>query len=178
MRDGKNSTKKNARRCCTRCNYLPIESLKTTVRTCTYNPSHLFWRQRSFRRAIASTVNRPRRSSGVRLAYTDPSGERQRAPSTPQQWGPPSLHRPFRRAIARLRSHRVFRRGNIPFPQTKTKKEGDLNSPLEDYKNSHGATAPRCQYCMMYLTEGKQKMGNIHVGKKKKRARRVEEIVY
>ena len=42
----------------------------------------------------------PRRSSGVRLAYTDPSGERQRAPSTPQQWGPPSLHRSFRRATA------------------------------------------------------------------------------
>ena len=30
---------------------------------------------------------RPRRSSGVRLAYTDPSGERQRAPSTPR-WDP------------------------------------------------------------------------------------------
>ena len=43
---------------------------------------------------------RPRRSSGVRLAYTDPSGERQRGPSTPQQWGPPSLHRSFRRAAA------------------------------------------------------------------------------
>ena len=43
---------------------------------------------------------RPRRSSGVRLAYTDPSGERQGAPSTPQQWGPPSLHRSFRRATA------------------------------------------------------------------------------
>ena len=42
----------------------------------------------------------PRRSRGVRLAYTDPSGERQRAPSTPQQWGPPSLHRSFRRATA------------------------------------------------------------------------------
>ena len=33
---------------------------------------------------------RPRRSSGVRLAYTDPSGERQRAPSTPR-WGPSTL---------------------------------------------------------------------------------------
>ena len=42
---------------------------------------------------------RPRRSSGVRLAYTDPSGERQRAPST-LRWGPPSLQRSFRRAIA------------------------------------------------------------------------------
>ena len=41
---------------------------------------------------------RPRRSSGVPLAYTDPSDERQQAPSTPQQWGPPSLH------------HRCFRR--------------------------------------------------------------------
>ena len=40
-------------------------------------------------------------SSRVPLAYTDPSGERQQAPSTPQQWGPPSLHhRPFRRATA------------------------------------------------------------------------------
>ena len=35
---------------------------------------------------------RPRRSSGVRLAYSDPSGERLRDPSTPQQWSPPSLH--------------------------------------------------------------------------------------
>ena len=42
---------------------------------------------------------RPRRSSGVRLAYTDPSDERQRAPSTPR-WGPSSLQRSFRRAIA------------------------------------------------------------------------------
>ena len=42
---------------------------------------------------------RPRRSSGVRLAYTDLSGERQRAPSTPR-WGPSSLQRSFRRAIA------------------------------------------------------------------------------
>ena len=41
---------------------------------------------------------RPRRSDGVRLAYTDPSGERQRAPSTPR-WGPSSLQRSFRRAI-------------------------------------------------------------------------------
>ena len=44
---------------------------------------------------------RPRRSSiGVRLAYTDPSDERQRAPSTPQQWGQPSLYRSFRRAAS------------------------------------------------------------------------------
>ena len=42
---------------------------------------------------------RPRRSSGVRLAYTNPSGKRQRAPSTPR-WGPFSLQRSFRRAIA------------------------------------------------------------------------------
>ena len=108
---------------------------------CTYSPSHLFWRQRSFRRAIASSVHaaavgppslhisfrratastihaavgsvwhteilpasdselRLRRSTGVRLAYSDPSGERQRAPFTPQQWGPPGLHRSFRRATA------------------------------------------------------------------------------
>ena len=43
--------------------------------------------------------HRPRRG-GVRLAYRDPSGERQRAPSTPQQWSLPSLHRSFRRATA------------------------------------------------------------------------------
>ena len=75
--------------------------------------------QISFRRAIASSVHaatvgsaqptqilpasdsehRPRRSSGVRLAYTVPSGERQRAPSTPR-WRPSSLQRSFRRAIA------------------------------------------------------------------------------
>ena len=75
--------------------------------------------QRSFRRAIASSVHaaavgsalptqilpasdseyRPRRSSGVRLAYIDISVERQRAPSTPR-WGPFSLQRSFRRAIA------------------------------------------------------------------------------
>ena len=42
---------------------------------------------------------RPRRSSGVRLAYTDPSSERERAPSTPR-WGPSSLQIFFRRAIA------------------------------------------------------------------------------
>ena len=108
---------KNVRRC-TRCNYWPIKSLKTTA--CTHSPSHRFWRQRSFRRAIASSVHaaavgsawptqilpasdselRSRRSSGVRLAYTDFSGDRQRAPSTPQQWGPPRLHRSFRRATA------------------------------------------------------------------------------
>ena len=52
--------------------------------------------QRSFRRAIASSVH----SSGVRPAYTDPTCERQRAPSTPQQWGRPSLHGFFRRATA------------------------------------------------------------------------------
>ena len=37
--------------------------------------------------------------SGIRPAYTDTSGGRQRAPSTPR-WGPPSLHRSFRRATA------------------------------------------------------------------------------
>ena len=43
---------------------------------------------------------RPRRSSGARLAYTDPSGERQQAPSTPR-WGESiSLQRSLRRAIA------------------------------------------------------------------------------
>ena len=40
---------------------------------------------------LASDIElRPRRSGGVRLAYTDPSGERQQAPSTPR-WGPSSL---------------------------------------------------------------------------------------
>ena len=47
----------------------------------------------------SDSVLRPRRSSGVRLAYTDLSGERQRAPSMPR-WGPSSLQRSFRRAIA------------------------------------------------------------------------------
>ena len=81
-----------------------------------WGPSSL---QRSFRRALASSVHAavvgstwptqilpasnsehlPRRSSGVRQAFTDPSGERQRAPSTPR-WGPSSLQRSFRRAIA------------------------------------------------------------------------------
>ena len=43
---------------------------------------------------------RPRRSSGVRLAYIDPpSGERQRAPSTPR-WGPSTLQEILRREIA------------------------------------------------------------------------------
>ena len=42
---------------------------------------------------------RPRHSSGVCLTYTDHYGERQRAPSTPR-WGPSSLQRSFRRAIA------------------------------------------------------------------------------
>ena len=48
----------------------------------------------------SESVLRSRRSNGVRLAYTDPFGERQRAPSTPQQLGLPSLHRSFRRATA------------------------------------------------------------------------------
>ena len=48
---------------------------------------------------------RPRRSSGVRLAYTDPSGERQRAPSTPR-WGPSSLHRSFPVSDSELRPRR------------------------------------------------------------------------
>ena len=42
---------------------------------------------------------RSRRSSGVRLTYTDPSGERQRAPST-SRWGSSCLHGSFRRASA------------------------------------------------------------------------------
>ena len=52
--------------------------------------------QRSFRRAIASSVH----SSGVRPAYTDPTCVQQRAPSTPQQWSRPSLHGFFQRATA------------------------------------------------------------------------------
>ena len=83
--------------------------------TSRWDPSSL---QRSFRQAIASSVHaatvgsayptqilpasdsehRPRRSSGVRLAYIHPSGGRQRAPSS-LRWGPSSLHRSFRRAI-------------------------------------------------------------------------------
>ena len=49
--------------------------------------------------AASASEHRPRRSSGVRLAHTDPSGERQRAPFTPR-CGYPNLHRSFRRAIA------------------------------------------------------------------------------
>ena len=37
---------------------------------------------RSFRREIASSELRPRRSSGVCLAYTSPSGQRQRPPGS------------------------------------------------------------------------------------------------
>ena len=71
----------------------PIISLKTAVRTV---PIYSGARDSSGERY---SERRPRRSSGVRLlAYTDPSGERQRAPSTSQQWDPPSLHRSFRRA--------------------------------------------------------------------------------
>ena len=51
--------------------------------------------------ASDSELRLRRSSSGVRLACRDPSGERQRARSTPQQWGPPSLHRSFRRTTAR-----------------------------------------------------------------------------
>ena len=50
--DRKNSTQKNVRR--PRCNYWPMNWLKTIVRR-TYSSSHLFWRQRS--RAIASSVH-------------------------------------------------------------------------------------------------------------------------
>ena len=39
----------------------------------------------------SDSERRPRRSSGVHVAYKDPSGERQRTPSTPR-WGPTSLH--------------------------------------------------------------------------------------
>ena len=55
-----------------RCNYWPIISMKSTVRTVL----------------------------PIYFGARDPSGERQRAPSTPQQWGPPSLHRSFRRVTA------------------------------------------------------------------------------
>ena len=48
---------------------------------------------------IDSELRPRRRSSGVHLAYTDPSGERQRAPSAPR-WGPSGLQGSFRRAIA------------------------------------------------------------------------------
>ena len=85
-------------------------ALASTVHAAAVGPPSL---HRSFRRATASTVHavvgsvdaasasehRPRRSIGVRLACTDPSGERQRAPSTPR-WDPSSLQRFFRRAIA------------------------------------------------------------------------------
>ena len=72
MVDGKNSTQEIVRRRRPRRVYWPIIFLETTVRTIL--PIY----------------------SGAR----DPSGERQRAASTPQQWGPPSLHKSFRRAIA------------------------------------------------------------------------------
>ena len=61
-----------------------------------------FWRLELLIDAVSASEHRPRRSSGVRIAYTNPSGERHRAPSTPQQWGLPSLHRSFRRAIASI----------------------------------------------------------------------------
>ena len=55
--DGKKSTQKNVRRRC----LFSLEVLPAS-----------------------DSELRPRRRSGVRLAYTDPSGERQRAPSTPR----------------------------------------------------------------------------------------------
>ena len=72
-----------------RCNYWPIISLNTTVRTVLPFPSIL---APEILPASDSEL-RPRHSSGVHLAYTDHSGERQRAPFALQQWGPPSLHR-------------------------------------------------------------------------------------
>ena len=89
----KRSTQKNVRRRRPRrCNYWPIIYMQTTVQSF---PSIL---AREILSASDSELRR-RRSSGVRLAYTDPSGERQRAPSTPR-WGPSSLQRSFRRPIA------------------------------------------------------------------------------
>ena len=75
---GKNNTQKNVRR---------------TQKTCAVR------KKRAPILPASDSELSPRRSSGVRLAYTDPSGERQQAPSMPR-WGPSSLQRSFRRAIA------------------------------------------------------------------------------
>ena len=80
--------------------------------------------KKSMQKNVRRTKKIVRRSSGVRLAYTDPFGERQRAPSTPG-WSPSSLQRFFRRAIASSVHTRVFRRANNYFSKT-TKKTGGL----------------------------------------------------
>ena len=95
LNDGDKKKKYVRRRRPRRCNYWPIISLKTTVHVQSF-PSIL---APEILPASDSEL-RPRRSSRVRLAYTDPSGERQRAPSTLQQWGPPSLRRSFWGATA------------------------------------------------------------------------------
>ena len=128
---------------------------------------------------------RPRRSSGVHLAYTDPSGERQRAPSTPR-WGPFSLQRSFRRAISssahtcfQEREHSFFKTKKIKVGGIELTSRGLLNVPTGPLRHGastmlhhtldclHWATAPRCQYYMLqrtfeflYLTEGKEKQKN------------------
>ena len=130
---------------------------------------------RSLRRATAGTVHaavgfvylteilsaseselRPRcSSSGVRLAYTDPSGERQRAPSTPR-WGPSSLQGSVRRAKARS-VHTCYQEGENSFFKNK-KKQGDLNSlrsllqnvPTEPLR--HGASTTCCNALLNFCT--------------------------
>ena len=63
--------------------------------------------------AASASEHRPRHSRGVLLACTDPSGERQRAPSTPR-WGPSSLQRSFRRAIASSRKNDLGSASSLP----------------------------------------------------------------
>ena len=94
--DGKHSTQKNVRCRRTRCNHWPIKFLKTSLRTFLLFPC---WRLDLLIDAVSASEYRPRRSSGVSLAYTDPSGEWQQAPSMPR-WGPSSLQKSFRQAIA------------------------------------------------------------------------------
>ena len=98
---------------------------------------------------------RPRRSSGFHLAYTtNPSGKRQRAPSTPR-WGPSSLQRSFRRAIASsvhvFLGERIFFE-KIIYVYIYIYKQGDLNSLRTIIIHPCWSTTPRCQFVMLQLT--------------------------
>ena len=97
---------------------------------------------------------RPRRSSGVRLAYRDASGKRQRAPSTPQ-WGLSSLQTSLRRAIASS-VHTCFQESKHSFFKNKNKKAGGFELTARELSNvpigplRHGASATCCNALLTF----------------------------
>ena len=98
----------------------------------------------------------------LRRFDTDPSGEQQRAPSTPR-WGPSSVQKSFRRAIASS-VLTCFQESEHSFFKTKKRSRGVWTQFWRIVKRPCWAITPRCKYYMLqcafdflYLTKGKEK---------------------